>query len=424
MTDGSAGGTFQLTLDDDESGIRSMALIEHQGRVYFPLTIRDVTEIWSSDGTPAGTAKALELPEESGWILHMASFGSEIFFTAIDTWGDLHAWRSDGTAVGTRRLSDVDIAVQSKDVHFVRLGSTVFFTGSRLWRTDGTPQGTMMLGNLDDSSFDDEITDLTVFDGALYFFARAPEGKRALWRSDGTTQGTVILEDFLPDDLHPQEPGHLTTFRGRLFFAADDGVHGRELWMSDGTAGGTFLVRDIFPGPGSSRPSDFAEAGGRLLFAAHDGLNGRELWKSDGTEAGTRLHQDISPGAPSSSPRELTVAGSLFFSADDGVTGRELWSLPLEGPPCQSSSTVLCLAAGRFRVEAVWRDFENRAGAGQAVSLTADTGYFWFFGPDNVEVVVKVLDGVGVNGHHWVFYGALSSVEYSITVTDTMTGAS
>jgi len=33
--------------------------------------------------------------------------------------------------------------------------------------------------------------------------------------------------------------------------------------------------------------------------------------------------------------------------------------------------------------------------------------------------VVKVLDGRPVNGRFWVFYGALSDVEYQITVTDT-----
>ena len=27
-----------------------------------------------------------------------------------------------------------------------------------------------------------------------------------------------------------------------------------------------------------------------------------------------------------------------------------------------------------------------------------------------------------VNGKHWVFYGALSSVDYTLTVTDTQTG--
>ncbi len=55
--------------------------------------------------------------------------------------------------------------------------------------------------------------------------------------------------------------------------------------------------------------------------------------------------------------------------------------------------------------------------------LTADTGWFWFFGPTNVEVVLKVLDGTPLNGKHWVFYGALSSVEYTLEVTDTATGA-
>ena len=54
--------------------------------------------------------------------------------------------------------------------------------------------------------------------------------------------------------------------------------------------------------------------------------------------------------------------------------------------------------------------------------MTADTGYFWFFDPANVELVVKVLDGRGVNGHFWVFYGALSDVEYQVVVTDSVTG--
>jgi hypothetical protein len=35
-----------------------------------------------------------------------------------------------------------------------------------------------------------------------------------------------------------------------------------------------------------------------------------------------------------------------------------------------------------------------------------------------------VLDGRAVNGHFWVFYGALSDVSYTITVTDTVTGIS
>ena len=33
------------------------------------------------------------------------------------------------------------------------------------------------------------------------------------------------------------------------------------------------------------------------------------------------------------------------------------------------------------------------------------------------------MDGRSVNGKFWVLYGALSNVEYTITVTDTQTGA-
>jgi hypothetical protein len=91
-------------------------------------------------------------------------------------------------------------------------------------------------------------------------------------------------------------------------------------------------------------------------------------------------------------------------------------------PGCAPSATSFCLSGGRYRVEALWRDPAGNTGAGQAVALTADTGTFWFFGPENVEAIVKVLDGRGINDHVWVFYGALSNVEYSLTVTDTQTG--
>ena len=37
--------------------------------------------------------------------------------------------------------------------------------------------------------------------------------------------------------------------------------------------------------------------------------------------------------------------------------------------------------------------------------------------------MIKALDARGVNGCFWVFFGALSNVEYTITVTDVETGA-
>ena len=60
---------------------------------------------------------------------------------------------------------------------------------------------------------------------------------------------------------------------------------------------------------------------------------------------------------------------------------------------------------------------------GSAVSCTtADSGLFWFFDPNNWEMMVKVLDGCALNGHYWVFAAATTTVEYTLTVTDTLTG--
>jgi hypothetical protein len=132
---------------------------------------------------------------------------------------------------------------------------------------------------------------------------------------------------------------------------------------------------------------------------------------------------DIAPGAASSAPRLLGAQGSvLYFSADDGITGRELWRLDAGARGCSPSAHAVCLSGGRFRAEIVWRDFDDNTGPAGGDHLSKDTGAFWFFEPGNVDAVVKVLDGGGINGHHWVFNGALSNVEYRLTVTDAVNG--
>jgi hypothetical protein len=89
---------------------------------------------------------------------------------------------------------------------------------------------------------------------------------------------------------------------------------------------------------------------------------------------------------------------------------------------CTPSSTVLCLDQGRFKVAVNWRQAGGQTGVGKVVSgATSDSGLFWFFAPTNYEVMVKVLDGCGVNGRHWVFFLATTNVGFTVTVTDTQT---
>jgi hypothetical protein len=51
------------------------------------------------------------------------------------------------------------------------------------------------------------------------------------------------------------------------------------------------------------------------------------------------------------------------------------------------------------------------------MKLGERTGYFWFFQQDNVEVLVKTLDGTAINGAYWVFLGSMTDLEFWLDVT-------
>jgi hypothetical protein len=85
---------------------------------------------------------------------------------------------------------------------------------------------------------------------------------------------------------------------------------------------------------------------------------------------------------------------------------------------CASDS---CLNNGRFAVDVRWTT-DLTSGQGRPVNLTSDSAFFWFFDPNNIELVVKVLDGCAVNGRYWVFVAGLTNVRVEITVTDVATG--
>ena len=122
------------------------------------------------------------------------------------------------------------------------------------------------------------------------------------------------------------------------------------------------------------------------------------------------------------STRGGTNRASRFTASLAGAVERGRVALPQGSGACEADDRTLCLEGGRFAVRARW---ETADGAGDATAwpLTADTGLYWFFGPNNVEMVIKVLDGCGINGHRWVFAGGLTDVAVSMTVTDTETDA-
>jgi len=159
-------------------------------------------------------------------------------------------------------------------------------------------------------------------------------------------------------------------------------------------------------------PRRFASVGDTAAFPLDDG--------TESTVAAVDF-EALGSGSPATSPASTPATPA----APPGTEVRELRPRPDRGEAgelCTSDPTTLCLQDGRFRVQVVWKDFQGGSGEGRAVPRRDDSGFFWFFEPDNLELVVKVLDGRGVNGNFWFFYGALSNVEYEVTVEDVLSG--
>ncbi len=115
--------------------------------------------------------------------------------------------------------------------------------------------------------------------------------------------------------------------------------------------------------------------------------------------------------------RVRALGGSVSAPSNEATTSQT----PIIGS-CFPTTKNLCLQDGRFHVSASYIAFQE-SGVGHNVELTPDTGYFWFFNQNNVEMVVKVLDAcVPPFDRFWVFAGGLTNVQVTLTVVDTETG--
>ncbi|HTY43272.1 MAG TPA: hypothetical protein VMH79_15490 [Thermoanaerobaculia bacterium] len=118
------------------------------------------------------------------------------------------------------------------------------------------------------------------------------------------------------------------------------------------------------------------------------------------------------PGTPSGA---VLVAACLLTLAGLGRP-----ALAQVQQPCGVSA--LCLGEGRYQLLVFWTDPESgNQNVAHPVLLTPDSGYFWFFGPTNIEITAKAVDGCSMNGHEWVFISGMTNVSTRIEVMDVQT---
>lgn len=419
--------------------------------------------VWSSDGTVEGTVRLTphDLVVEFQHLLDMRTVGTLTAFLLGEASGNQTLWATDGSPAGTApvRAGDGTVLDQIFSVG-PSLGDRLAVTrstssGQSLWLALGDDVATRLLGPADETITPLAATSAARKEGERLLVSRGTFERTALWGVDAAGNAELLVPEgpgrfgVIPELLDRDAP---SKFR----FATNRDALGLGGWFTDGTAAGTqFIVAPALPPvvvqfgsrllfhtrdrqlvaivlPSGNREilaDDLGLAfvtGGRIIdgvavFTAESSTFGDSLWRTDGRWQGTFPLTASSLEPFLTNPRQpLPVGDDIFLVGSRSDVGQELWALPrsdLEAP-------VLALRADdRFRIRVRWQKPDGESGFGMPDRLTSDTGSFWFFRESNLELMVKVLDGRSDNGHFWVFYGALSNVEYTITVTDRETGA-
>jgi ELWxxDGT repeat protein len=380
----------------------------------------DPLRLWESDGSAAGTRVLDELPGGYGYSL--AASGDFVFYQAGGIELRIGVW--DRGRGEKRLLAQRDEfmpgmlalpggrALFRERVYHQSQADEVF------WRTDGSAAGTEPFLQY---SATPQVLVSAVAGNRFYLALPAVYdhvGVQGLWAGDLSDAGVRMVVPTGDRRFRLLAPA------GDHLYFVYDSPQGRELGFTDGTAVGTRFF-DLRPGPESSMPRELHVLDDqRLVFAASGDEAGLELWISDGTQSGTYRLTDLNPGDAASSPSDfLEVGGRLFFQASDGLHGRELWGIGL--PPARPSCPEdrLCLQNDRFLVK-VTAHAPDGDFPGRRALAGAESGVFTFFSQNNWEMLVKVLDGCGVNGAFWVSAAAASDVGYTLEVLDRASGLS
>jgi ELWxxDGT repeat protein len=155
-TDGSAAGTV-LFKNINLVTARPNVLV-FNGSLYFALETATNVQLWRHNATTGETGTILaDLPKSDDSITNLTVANNIIFFLTQDSRNTLsierRLWTSDGTPAGTAELVTFN-AEPTASTEIIGFGNFAYFrandgnTGSELWRSDGTAFGTTVVQEL------------------------------------------------------------------------------------------------------------------------------------------------------------------------------------------------------------------------------------------------------------------------------------
>lgn len=243
-TDGTTQGT--TIFDDINTGTADGASAKHiiaaGSKLYFQAyTPVEFNGLFSTDGTVGGTVCFYDSTAGPAFLGNMTPFGNKLIYTVSNISDISGVYISDGTEAGTELLLPWhgllgDAALLNNKAYFFASPPS---TGCNLFETDGTAGGTNVIyNNMNSFSFmyNWPSKQLVTFNNKLIFSAYSGTD-RGIWTSDGTTQGTTFVKELI-EGQYPL-PYHLTAFNNQVYMRACDSSRLNIIWRTDGTTAGT-----------------------------------------------------------------------------------------------------------------------------------------------------------------------------------------
>ena len=202
----------------------------------------------------------------------------------------------------------------------------------------------------------------------------------------------------------------------------------RVVWRDNATAETGYEVQlrraaaDGADGDADDAGDDAGDADGE---GGSDGEGGAATgWTAVATVGANSAAAVLEGLAPGASYRFRVAALGQGGTALSGTARFTLAEPPLDGANtnCVPTGNVATLADGYDVRMCVEMPSGAQVDASNYHLESTASGLLYFFDRDNVEVLVKVLDGCAINGHRWVFIAPVTTLAFHLEIVERSTG--
>jgi ELWxxDGT repeat protein len=327
-------------------------------------------ELWRSDGTLPGTVVVASMGQgvqigQLGQDILMTRVGDRAIFQSENAQNGPQLWSSDGTAAGTVPLiatptpsgsgySQPVLGVAGTHGYYAVYNGTEY----QVVVTDGTVAGTHVLtdaGQLDGNgiSATQVAGDDTLAFIYTYHLDASGNLKHLYAYSPQSNTVTHLLDAPL---IYGGQP--ILAYMGQLYFTGSDPVHADNPWVSDGTVVGTHILvnlSNVTPMAGDDSASSQSDAAVTINVLANDSESGGTI-----DTASVQIVSEPAHGSVS-----VTASGSIAYTPVSGFAGSDSFTYSVKDLQGAMSN----VATVSVSVTAAAAPSSSKGGGGGAATL-------------------------------------------------------